>query len=141
MKFSSLMTKTMVLIGAALALSLSAQASPLDAEPSADRGRGAAQAGGGSGLRSLAAVTPSAQDFDGVLINGRDLLPGKRAYYRYMGSLTTPPRSEGVNWFFMVTPIQASLEQVLQFAAPIGSNNRPIQSDNGRLVLVPSSNN
>ncbi len=82
-----------------------------------------------------------AQDFDGVLINGRDLLPGKRAYYRYMGSLTTPPCSEGVNWFFMVTPIQASLEQVLQFAAPIGSNNRPIQSGNGRLVLVPSSHN
>jgi carbonic anhydrase len=82
-----------------------------------------------------------AQDFDGVLINGRDLLPGKRAYYRYMGSLTTPPCSEGVNWFLMVAPIQASLSQVLHFAAPIGSNNRPIQSGNGRLVLVPSSHN
>ena len=35
--------------------------------------------------------------------------------------------------------IQANLEQVLQFAAPIGPNNRPILSGNGRLVLVPSS--
>ena len=51
-----------------------------------------------------------------VLVNGRDLLPRDRSYYRYMGSLTTPPCSEGVNWFFLTQPITVSMEQVEQFA-------------------------
>jgi carbonic anhydrase len=82
-----------------------------------------------------------AQDFDGVLINGRDLLPADGGYFRYMGSLTTPPCSEGVNWFVMSAPIRATLNQVLRFAAPIGPNSRPVQSGNARLVLSPMSHN
>ncbi len=72
-----------------------------------------------------------------VLINGRDLLPHDTGYYRYMGSLTTPPCSEGVNWYLLTEPISASIEQVRKFAAAVDANNRPTQAINNRLVLAP----
>ncbi|MCH8925434.1 MAG: carbonic anhydrase family protein [Proteobacteria bacterium] len=72
-----------------------------------------------------------------VLINARDLLPRGTGYYRYMGSLTTPPCSEGVNWYLLTQPISASMEQVKKFAAAVDANNRPTQALNNRLVLAP----
>ena len=72
-----------------------------------------------------------------VLINARDLLPRDTGYYRYMGSLTTPPCSEGVNWYLLTQPIAASMEQVKAFAAAVDANNRPTQPVNNRLVLAP----
>ncbi len=72
-----------------------------------------------------------------VLINGRDLLPSDTGYYRYMGSLTTPPCSEGVNWYVLTHPIMVSMEQIKKFVAAVGPNNRPIQPLNNRLVLAP----
>ena len=72
-----------------------------------------------------------------VLINARDLLPRDKGYYRYMGSLTTPPCSEGVNWYLFTHPISASIEQVAKFAAAVDANNRPTQALNNRLVLAP----
>ena len=58
-------------------------------------------------------------------------------YYRYMGSLTTPPCSEGVNWYLLTQPITASMEQIKKFADAVDANNRPIQPVNNRLVLAP----
>ncbi len=72
-----------------------------------------------------------------VLINARDLLPSDTGYYRYMGSLTTPPCSEGVNWYLLTQPISASMAQVKKFAAAVDPNNRPTQALNNRLVLAP----
>jgi carbonic anhydrase len=72
-----------------------------------------------------------------ILINARDLLPRDKGYYRYMGSLTTPPCSEGVNWYLFTHPISASIEQVAKFAAAVDANNRPTQALNNRLVLAP----
>jgi carbonic anhydrase len=64
------------------------------------------------------------------------LLPADRAYYRFNGSLTTPPCSEGVWWFVMKNPASASKAQVEQFAKTLGfANNRPIQPVNARPVL------
>ncbi len=40
------------------------------------------------------------------------LLPAERNYYTYMGSLTTPPCTEGVLWMVMKTPVQVSAEQI-----------------------------
>ncbi|MFT5181995.1 MAG: carbonic anhydrase, partial [Alphaproteobacteria bacterium] len=56
------------------------------------------------------------------IINARDFLPHNANYYRYMGSLTTPPCSEGVNWFVMADPIEVSREQIEAFANVIGPN-------------------
>ncbi len=72
-----------------------------------------------------------------VMINARDLLPDDTSYYRYMGSLTTPPCSEGVNWFVLTHSIQVGIEQVGTFAKAAGPNNRPLQPTNHRLVLAP----
>jgi carbonic anhydrase len=64
------------------------------------------------------------------------LLPKERDYYRFNGSLTTPPCSEGVRWFVIKKPVTASRAQIQQFSKAIGfANNRPIQSTNARSVL------
>jgi len=62
------------------------------------------------------------------------LLPDDRAYYTYMGSLTTPPCSEGVLWMVMKTPVAVSPEQVAIFARLYPMNARPVQPLAGRLI-------
>jgi len=63
------------------------------------------------------------------------LLPEKRDYYRFMGSLTTPPCSEGVKWHLFKTPSTVSKEQIVRFFSLFGApNNRPIQPRNGRTI-------
>jgi len=62
------------------------------------------------------------------------LLPAERGYFTYMGSLTTPPCSEGVLWMVMKQPMQLSTEQLGVFARLYPMNGRPIQSASGRLI-------
>ena len=45
-----------------------------------------------------------------------------------MGSLTTPPCSEGVNWYVLKGRLSVSAEQVEQFARVVGPNPRPEQA-------------
>jgi carbonic anhydrase len=67
-------------------------------------------------------------------INLNDLLPPQRQYFTYMGSLTTPPCSEGVLWMVMKQPVPVSAEQIGIFARLYPMNARPIQSASGRLI-------
>lgn len=62
------------------------------------------------------------------------LLPEDRRYYTYMGSLTTPPCSEGVLWMVLKQPAQLSAEQVAVFARLYPMNARPIQQAGGRII-------
>jgi carbonic anhydrase len=62
------------------------------------------------------------------------LLPADKSYYTYMGSLTTPPCSEGVLWMVMKNPVPISAEQVGIFARLYPMNARPIQQVSGRLI-------
>ncbi len=62
------------------------------------------------------------------------LLPVDRSYYTYMGSLTTPPCSEGVLWMVMRSPVQVSLNQINIFSRLYPMNARPIQAGAGRLI-------
>ena len=65
-----------------------------------------------------------------------ELLPADHDYYRFNGSLTTPPCSEGVWWQVLKTPLTISKEQVEHFAHAVhGHNNRPIQMLNARPTL------
>ncbi len=67
-------------------------------------------------------------------LNLNDLLPPERNYFTYMGSLTTPPCSEGVLWMVMKQPVPVSAEQIGIFARLYPMNARPIQSASGRLI-------
>ncbi|WP_457625493.1 carbonic anhydrase [Persephonella sp.] len=70
-------------------------------------------------------------------INAYDLLPKKKKYYRYSGSLTTPPCSEGVRWIVMTAEMEMSKEQIEKFRKLMGGDtNRPVQPINARMILV-----
>ena len=79
------------------------------------------------------------------------LLPGRTDTYRYGGSLTTAPFSEGVNWVVMVGRFEASQDQVAAHMELVSAptprcdprpnppgNARPIQDLAGRKVLLAS---
>ena len=54
-------------------------------------------------------------------------LPAGRANFRYVGSLTTPPCTEGVQWVVMSEPVTVSDEDIAQFAERIHFNARLVQ--------------
>ncbi len=62
------------------------------------------------------------------------MLPEDRRYYTYMGSLTTPPCSEGVLWLVLKQPAQLSAEQLAVFTRLYPMNARPIQQASGRML-------
>ncbi|MFP7753741.1 carbonic anhydrase [Thermodesulfobacteriota bacterium B35] len=69
-------------------------------------------------------------------VKADELLPKNRDYYRFNGSLTTPPCTEGVVWLVMKTPMTVSKEQVEQFTHVMHHpNNRPVQPVGARPVL------
>jgi carbonic anhydrase len=69
-------------------------------------------------------------------LNVTQMLPSDRDYYRYNGSLTTPPCTDGVWWLVLKRPATVSKEQIQQFTKTLGfANNRPVQPVNARPVL------
>jgi carbonic anhydrase len=75
---------------------------------------------------------------DGVMVNADDLLPGERTYYRYNGSFTTPPCTEGVQWLVLNTDISLSDEQIGAFTDIVDGNYRPVQALNDREFFLTS---
>ncbi|HET9643861.1 MAG TPA: carbonic anhydrase family protein [Burkholderiaceae bacterium] len=67
-------------------------------------------------------------------LDPRQLLPTEGAYYTYMGSLTTPPCTEGVLWLVMKQPVSASDEQIGIFSRLYPANARPTQPTAGRMI-------
>ena len=70
-----------------------------------------------------------------VAVDAAGLLPHKRGYYTFPGSLTTPPCSENVLWLVLEEPVTLSKQQIAKFAALYPNNARPVQPLNGRKVL------
>nr|WP_315246395.1 carbonic anhydrase family protein [uncultured Albidiferax sp.] len=68
------------------------------------------------------------------LLDLNELLPQDQRYYQFMGSLTTPPCSEGVLWMVLKQPVQISPEQLRLFSQLYPANARPVQPLNGRVV-------
>jgi len=64
-----------------------------------------------------------------------DLLPSDKAYYRYPGSLTTPPCTESVTWLVLKNPIEISRDQLNAYRKVLHQTNRPVQKRNNRLIL------
>lgn len=76
----------------------------------------------------------------GSTIDAMPLLPADRDhFYRYKGSLTTPPCTQGIIWTVMREPIEASPAQIRQFAELFTNNARPVQPRNRRDLLLQSS--
>lgn len=66
-------------------------------------------------------------------VRAQQLMPADKDYYRFNGSLTTPPCSEGVVWIVMKNPVTVSESQVKQFTdVMVHPNNRPVQPVNAR---------
>jgi carbonic anhydrase len=62
-------------------------------------------------------------------------LPADHRYYTYMGSLTAPPCTEGVQWVVMREPVTLSREQLDLFARLYPMNARALQQLAGRRIL------
>jgi carbonic anhydrase len=57
------------------------------------------------------------------------------SYYRYSGSLTTPPCTEGVRWYVLKAAGTVAPERVENFVSWIGEDARSPQPINARVVL------
>ncbi len=84
---------------------------------------------------ALMPQTPGEKDL-AEKVTVEEILPKNRDYYRFNGSLTTPPCSEGVRWMVMKKPVAASKEQIEKFTHVMHNpNNRPVQPLNARAVM------
>jgi carbonic anhydrase len=68
------------------------------------------------------------------LLDVNELLPKDQRYYQFMGSLTTPPCTEGVLWMVLKQPVTLSKAQYKLFSQLYPNNARPVQAVNGRPV-------
>ncbi len=76
------------------------------------------------------------ESLTGVFKQNYLLLPQHSDYYYFKGSLTTPPCSEGVQWFVLSQTQTISAPQLQQFRTAMGHpNNRPLQPKYGRKIL------
>jgi carbonic anhydrase len=77
----------------------------------------------GSPIPADAAIDPNA------------LLPASLGYYRYEGSLTTPPCSETVDWLVLAERLEVAEADIARFAKLYPMNARPVQNANRRFIL------
>ena len=68
------------------------------------------------------------------LLDVNEILPKDQRYYQFMGSLTTPPCTEGVLWMVLKQPVKISPAQYRLFRQQFPLNARPVQAINGRPV-------
>jgi carbonic anhydrase len=71
----------------------------------------------------------------GLSLNVAELLPANKSYYHYLGSLTTPPLTENVEWYVLANPVEVSAEQIAAFNEYYDGNNREVQPLGERSVL------
>jgi carbonic anhydrase len=69
-------------------------------------------------------------------IDPNRLLPARRNYFSYEGSLTTPPCSETVDWFVLADRIEAAEADIARFAKLFPMNARPLQNRDRRFILT-----
>lgn len=80
-------------------------------------------------------IKGSEKTISNVNISASELLPEDQDYYRYFGSLTTPPCSETVNWIVLKEPVEISNQQVQKFSQIFPMNARPTQLVKRRFLL------
>lgn len=90
-------------------------------------------------LEKMWKVMPDHADKSTPLLTKIDvnkLMPTDKTHWRFTGSLTTPPCTEGVRWMVLKHPMTLSPEQLKQFTSVMHhANNRPVQKLHGRMIL------
>ena len=86
-------------------------------------------------IRHLPKKVGKAERHKNVVIRLTKFFPQNTLFYKYSGSLTTPPCSEGVYWMVFRQPIEAAPEQIEAMQRVMGHNARPVQPLNSRHVL------
>lgn len=93
-----------------------------------------------AGLDPIWAAMPRSagpeREISAISIAPETLFPTNPRHFRYQGSLTTPPCSEGVTWVVYAQPVTVSAAQVRAFAQLFPNNARPVQPLNRRSLLV-----
>jgi len=97
---------------------------------------GAENPGYAAVLDNLPAAAGEPQAVSGASVDANQLLPAARTYWRYNGSLTTPPCTEGVQWLVMNTPVALSDAQIARYTAIYSANARPLQPFHSRAFLL-----
>ncbi len=69
-------------------------------------------------------------------VNAYGTVPRNHAYYAFMGSLTTPPCSEGVHWQVIKQASELSANQLKSFRRLYSMNARPTQPLHQRPVEI-----
>lgn len=84
----------------------------------------------------MPAATGGTSKNKGTQVMPSAMLPADRDYYRFNGSLTTPPCTEGVLWLVMKNPVEASGKQIEKFHGTFHHDtNRPVQPANARVIM------
>lgn len=86
-------------------------------------------------LNGIFAKLPQQKDGDlTTMFDAAQLIQDVSSYYNYVGSLTTPPCTEGVDWYVLKNPNTMSLEQIAKFQKLFPMNARAVQPLNGRVI-------
>lgn len=95
------------------------------------------EGGANEGLQQIISALPQGNNAK-VMVDMGAMVPEKLEVYRYMGSLTTPPCSENVNWHVVERVLEASPAQIAAMERALGMSARSIQPSNNRLVVAPA---
>lgn len=89
-------------------------------------------------LDTLLPLIPPRPDGDhrmaGRTVDASALLPAQHGYYRYTGSVTAPPCTEGVEWIVLKQALTVSPAQLARYRQRYADNARAVQPVHGRLV-------
>jgi carbonic anhydrase len=95
-------------------------------------------------IAALPAGPGDARHLEDLQLGMSELGELPKSYYRYHGSLTTPPCSEGVEWIVFSETRDISADQLAALESHLRNNNRPVQPLGERVlgfVLGDSSEN
>lgn len=91
--------------------------------------------------QTLRRILDNAPDTAGTNAYGRNigvnavfLLPTRRGYYAYEGSLTRPPCDEGVHRYVLQEPLEVAAADLARLAQIVGANARPLQPLGDRTI-------